>query len=101
MYMIGGATRKQLPPQPEQWLVLWLQESVPFQHGVWNYWLQCVRYWNFDDLVEYQRIQVGGLLFSGLLISCLGAVMDAAMSVCSSMYEIYKQNMAMSRKDLF
>ncbi|MEI3412045.1 MAG: YibE/F family protein [Blautia sp.] len=34
-------------------------------------------------------IQVGGLLFSGLLISCLGAVMDVAMSVCSSMYEIY------------
>ena len=47
------------------------------------------------------RIQVGGLLFSGLLISCLGAVMDVAMSVCSSMYEIYNQNLAMSRADLF
>ncbi len=46
-------------------------------------------------------IQVGGLLFSGLLISCLGAVMDVAMSVCSSMYEIYNQNLAMSRAQLF
>ena len=46
-------------------------------------------------------IQVGGLLFSGLLISCLGAVMDVAMSVCSSMYEIYAQNLSMSRGALF
>ena len=30
------------------------------------------------------RIQVGGLLFSGLLISCLGAVMDVAMSISSA-----------------
>ena len=46
-------------------------------------------------------IHVGGLLFSGLLISCLGAVMDVAMSVCSSMYEIYAQNLSMSRGALF
>ena len=34
------------------------------------------------------RIQVGGLLFSGLLISCLGAVMDVAMSISSAIDEI-------------
>lgn len=46
-------------------------------------------------------IQVGGLLFSGLLISCLGAVMDVAMSVSSAIDEIYRQNTALSRKELF
>lgn len=47
------------------------------------------------------RIQVGGLLFSGLLISCLGAVMDVAMSISSAIDEIYKQNSSLSRKELF
>lgn len=47
------------------------------------------------------RIQVGGLLFSGLLISCLGAVMDVAMSISSAIDEIYKQNTSLSRKELF
>ena len=47
------------------------------------------------------RIQVGGLLFSGLLISCLGAVMDVAMSISSAIDEIYKQNASLTRKELF
>ena len=47
------------------------------------------------------RIQVGGLLFSGLLISCLGAIMDVAMSISSAIDEIYKQNSSLTRKELF
>ena len=47
------------------------------------------------------RIQVGGLLFSGLLISCLGAVMDVAMSISCAIDEIYKQNSSLTRKELF
>lgn len=47
------------------------------------------------------QIQVGGLLFSGLLISCLGAVMDVAMSISSAIDEIYKQNSSLTRKELF
>lgn len=47
------------------------------------------------------RIQVGGLLFSGLLISCLGAVMDVAMSISSAIDEIYRQNPVLTRKELF
>ena len=47
------------------------------------------------------RIQVGGLLFSGLLISCLGAVLDVAMSISSAIDEIYKQNSSLTRKELF
>ena len=46
-------------------------------------------------------IQVGGLLFSGLLISALGATMDVAMSIASSMAEILAQTPDLSRRDLF
>ena len=50
--------------------------------------------WNTLD------VQVGGLLFSGLLISSLGAVMDVAMSIGSSMSEILTQNPGLTRKEL-
>ena len=46
-------------------------------------------------------IQVGGLLFSGLLISSLGAVMDVAMSIASSIAEVRTQNPSLTRKELF
>ena len=48
-----------------------------------------------------EGIQVGGLLFSGLLISALGATMDVAMSVSSAMEEIIQQNPALTRKQLW
>ena len=51
--------------------------------------------WNTDG------IQVGGLLFSGLLISALGATMDVAMSVSSAMEEITKQNPNLSMRELW
>ncbi len=63
--------------------------------------------WNVSDietlltLWEINDIHVGGLLFSGLLISSLGAVMDVAMSISSSISEIYRQNRKMSKKELF
>lgn len=63
--------------------------------------------WNVSDieslltLWNVADIQVGGLLFSGLLISSLGAVMDVAMSIGSAIGEIHAQNPAISRRDLF
>lgn len=51
--------------------------------------------WNTSD------IQVGGLLFSGLLISSLGATMDVAMSISSAMAEIRHQTPEISRLKLF
>lgn len=62
--------------------------------------------WNVSDieslmtLQQVNGIQVGGLLFSGLLISALGAVMDVAMSISSSMQELHDQNPSMSRLEL-
>ncbi len=62
--------------------------------------------WNVSDieslmtLQQVNGIQVGGLLFSGLLISALGAVMDVAMSISSSMQELHDQNPSMTRLEL-
>ena len=52
-------------------------------------------------LASTSGVQVGGLLFSGLLISSLGAVMDVAMSIGSAIAEIHAQNPALSRGELF
>ena len=63
--------------------------------------------WNVSDIeslltLNYTNgIHVGGLLFSGLLISSLGAVMDVAMSIASSISEVHEQNPSLSSKDLF
>jgi len=63
--------------------------------------------WNVSDIESLMTlanagdVQVGGLLFSGLLISALGAVMDVAMSIASSIQEVYAQNPALSRLELF
>ena len=53
------------------------------------------------DLWYTCDIQVGELLFSGLLISSLGTVMDVAMSVSSAMDEVVRQNAAIIRRELF
>lgn len=47
------------------------------------------------------KIRVGGLLFSGLLIASLGAVMDVAMSVSSTIWEIREKRPEMTRTELF
>jgi len=41
------------------------------------------------------------LLFSGIIMGSLGAVMDIGMSIASAMEEIYKANEDMTRKELF
>lgn len=63
--------------------------------------------WNVSDienlmtLANTGNVQVGGLLFSGLLISTLGATMDVAMSLASAIWEIYSQNPALTKWELF
>ena len=63
--------------------------------------------WNVSDieslltLWETNGIQVGQLLFSGLLISSLGATMDVAMSVASAMQEIRTADPDITRSGLW
>ena len=46
-------------------------------------------------------IKIGGLLFSGILIASLGAVMDVAMSVSSAISEIHDKAPELSSLELF
>ena len=46
-------------------------------------------------------VRVKGLLVAGILISALGAVMDVAMSISSSLEEIHAANPSLSAKELF
>jgi uncharacterized membrane protein len=100
MYMIGGATRKTTAGTVAGVVIAGISAWLfSMASGITGYNVSDIE--TLMTLWNTNGIQVGGLLFSGLLISCLGAVMDVAMSVCSSMYEIYNQNLAMSRADLF
>ena len=46
-------------------------------------------------------IKIGGLLFAGILIASLGAVMDIAISISSAICEIYQASPDLSWQDLF
>jgi uncharacterized membrane protein len=50
---------------------------------------------------QMTRVKIGGLLFSGILIASLGAVMDVAISIASTINEIYRHNPALTKKQLF
>ncbi len=52
-------------------------------------------------LENIRGIRVGELLFSGLLISALGAVMDVGMSISSTVFEIHANNPELGARELF
>lgn len=49
---------------------------------------------------QNSKLNIGGMLFSGVLISSLGAVMDVAMSVSSSLNELYIHKPDLTGKEL-
>ena len=103
MYLIGGSTKKTcaatlgtLAGVVLAGISAWCFSKAS---GISGYNVSNIE--TLMTLWNTNRIQVGGLLFSGLLISCLGAVMDVAMSISSAIDEIYKQNSSLTRKELF
>lgn len=46
-------------------------------------------------------LKIKDVLFAGVLISSLGAIMDVGMSIVSSLYEVYYHNPHLTEKDLF
>ena len=103
MYLIGGPTKKTcaatlgtLAGVVLAGLSAWCFSKAS---GISGYNVSDIE--TLMTLWNTNRIQVGGLLFSGLLISCLGATMDVAMSISSAIDEIYKQNSSLSRRELF
>ena len=103
MWLIGGPTRKTLVATAGTVAGVVLaglfSSMFSFATGITG--------WNVSDIESLMTlwntggIQVGGLLFSGLLISSLGAMMDVGMSIASAMTEIQAQTPGISRRDLF
>lgn len=52
-------------------------------------------------VAQNSSIKIGQLLFSGIIISSLGAVMDVGMSIASTIQEIHETNPELSREKLF
>lgn len=103
MYLIGGPTRKTCAATLGTLVGVILAGVSAWcfskASGISGYNVSDIE--TLMTLWNTNRIQVGGLLFSGLLISCLGAVMDVAMSISSAIDEIYRQNLSLSKKELF
>ena len=103
MYLIGGPTRKTLVATGGTVAGVIIAGAAATLFSA----ASGITGWNVSDieslltLASTSGVQVGGLLFSGLLISSLGAVMDVAMSIGSAIAEIHAQNPAISRADLF
>ena len=103
MYLIGGPTKKTLVATggTVAGVIIAGIAATDFSKATG------ITGWNVSDieslltLASTSGVQVGGLLFSGLLISSLGAVMDVAMSIGSAIAELHAQNPAISRRDLF
>lgn len=103
MYLIGGFTMKTLVA------------TLGTVMGVVMAWSSAkifsaasgISGWNVSNIESLltlwnsNGIEVGDLLFAGLLISSLGAVMDVAMSASSAMQEVVHQNPSISKKELF
>lgn len=102
LYLIGGPTRKTLAATAgtTAGVIIAGLAATAFSLATG------VTGWNVSDIESLltlwntNDIQVGGLLFSGLLISSLGAVMDVAMSIASSMNELKAQNPGLTRREL-
>ena len=56
---------------------------------------------NLTFISQNSRLDVGGILFSGILISSLGAVMDVSMSIASTIAEIHETNPKITARQLF
>ena len=103
MWLIGGPTRKTLAAAAGTVAGVVMaglfSALFSFSTGITG--------WNVSDIESLMTlwstagIQVGGLLFSGLLISSLGAMMDVGISIASAMTEIQAQTPGISRRDLF
>ena len=56
---------------------------------------------NLNYIAQNAPIRIGQLLFAGIIISSLGAVMDVGMSVSSTIREIHETDPSLSSKQLF
>lgn len=103
MYFIGGFSRKTLSAIIGTVAGVWIAGISAYLYGL-AAGISGYNVSNIETLLfvgQNTEIQVGGLLFSGILISALGAVMDVAMSISSTICEIRQKNPESTWQELF
>lgn len=103
LWMLGGVSRKTVSAIIGTSLGVIFAGIAAFLYGK----AAGVSGYNVTDIetltfvAQNTNIKIGQLLFAGIIISSLGAVMDVGMSIASTIQEIYEVNNTLSRKELF
>ena len=103
MYLIGGLSGKSVTSMIGTVAGVGISAVLAVLFGR----LTGISGYNVSDIEQLEYVgqmtdvRIGELLYAGILISALGAVMDVAMSVASTISEIHYRNPELSRKELF
>ena len=103
MYLIGGISSKSVTSMIGTVAGVGISGLLAVLFGR----LTRISGYNVSDIEQLEyvgqmtSVKIGELLYAGILISTLGAVMDVAMSVASTINEIHYRNPDLSRKELF
>lgn len=103
MYLIGGISSKSVTSMIGTIAGVGISAILAVVFGN----LTQISGYNVSDIEQLEYVgmmtdvRIGELLYAGILISALGAVMDVAMSVASTINEIHFRNPDLSRKELF
>lgn len=103
MYLIGGLSNKSVTSMIGTVAGVGISAVLAVLFGR----LTGISGYNVSDIEQLEYVgqmtdvRIGELLYAGILISALGAVMDVAMSVASTISEIHYRNPELSRKELF
>lgn len=103
MYLIGGFTKKSICAMAGTVTGVVLAALFAFLFGKATH-ISGENVSDIENLLyigQMTDVKVGELMFAGVLISALGAVMDVAISVTSSIWEIHQANPKMNRQQLF
>lgn len=103
MMMIGGVTSKTVSATVGTTcgVVAAGLSALIFGHfaGISGYNVSDIETLNY--IAQQTPIRIGELLFSGIILSALGAVMDVGMSISSTIQELYETNPSIGKKQLF
>lgn len=103
LLLIGGYSKKTLCALIGTIAGVAVSGCVAMIFGKWAH----ISGYNTEDIenmvfvAQNSKLQVGDLLYAGILIASLGAVMDVAMSISSTIEEIHRQKPELTSKELF